>query len=854
MRPLISPLSGFIAGLLVYSSIKTPPSLIVTTLFFILSLIVFALPRLLKFQDIKKRSSLSLLAFLPFFFLGSIFILPLSHPRIAPNHIKHLLSNESGPLGMKLEGTVASAPERKGNFTTHLYVDTTKRITKDGAPEAVTGRVRLTVKGYKGGLLPGDRIRFLAKLSEPRNLNNPGSFDYEWWLKRRGVLVTAYVSNASLIVKTADGGVSLKRVSCLLREEIIAFLNEIPLKNGEIIKALISGERGEIKIELLESFRRAGASHILAISGLHIGILLLFSYSVISFIMRRFEWLMLRFSVRKLSLALSLLPVFFYASLSGFSISTERASIMALAFVLALLLSRGKDFYNTIALAALIVLIIDPGSLWEAGFQLSFAALLGIVYLTPALKSLFKSKDPLKLKTAPDTKKKIVTEWVKGLVFVSIAASLATAPIAAIHFNRVSLLSVASSLVVIPLLGFIVVPVSLIGVLLFTIWPPLGEAAFILIDPVVTIAVYLTELLSQIPFGSFYIETPSLIEILGFYLLIISIWRFMAYLPTWQRDFPYYYAILPVVAIILLIFPRYLHSGEPSGGRLRVTFISVGQGDAAFIEFPGGETMLIDGGGGFGRDFDMGRVAIAPFLWDKRIRKIDYMLLSHAQRDHMQGLDFLVQNFPVGEFWWNGRGRLGELGVTLKARGVNSFLVDASTTTKVIGGVSVEFLSPIPPNKPAELNSEGDILLSAGKPPPLDINENSVVVKLSYGDKSFLFTGDIGAEAEGLIIESLRSSTRGLNPLKADILKAPHHGSRFSSTSAFLKEVSPEYVVVSAGYRNYFGFPHTETLGRYNNIKASTLRTDLSGAITFTTDGKDLSFTTYLPDRGTLKD
>ncbi len=850
MRPLVLPLLGFITGLLIYSSLEAPPSLIATVAFFFLSLPIFALPGLLKLQDKTKRISMSLAAFTAFFFLGSIFILPVAHPKISSKHIVNNISSEDGALGMRIEGVLKSAPERKGPVT-HLYVDTQKRLKRDGSEEAITGRIRLTVKGFKGGLLPGDRIIFLAKLTEPRNLNNPGGFDYEWWLKRRGVLVTGYVKDGSLIIKTADGGFSLVRVSSLLREEIIEFLDRLDLENGGIIKALTSGDRGDIDGDLVESFRRAGASHILAISGLHVGIVALFSYTFLNLIFRRSQWLMLRLSVKKLSLALSLLPVFFYGCVSGFSVSTERAVIMALAVVFALLLSRGKDFYNTIALAALTVLIIEPGSLWEAGFQLSFAVLLGIVYFMPKLKAIFEGKDALGLKPIY-TRRKVVVDRIKGLVFVSIAASVATAPIAALHFNRVSLLSVASSLVVVPLLGFIVVPVSLIGFLLSLVSVYIGGTVFKVIDPLVTITVYITELLSRLPFGSFYVETPLLIEIAGFYLFVVIIGRVMVSGWELRRGSLYGYA-LPVAVVAtaagVFFFPRYLHSSGVSEGELRVTFISVGQGDAAFVEFPGGETMLIDGGGGFGRDFDMGRVAIAPFFWDKRVRKIDYMLLSHAQRDHKEGLSFMVENFAVGEFWWNGLGRLGDLGEILKTRGVRSLLVDASTEAKVIGGVRVEFLNPTPPKTPLTLDPiKGSS--SSGRPLP-DINESSVVIKLSYGEKSFLFTGDIGEEAEEGIIESLKKGGKRFNnALRADILKAPHHGSRFSSSSVFLEEVSPEYVVVSAGYRNYFGFPHQETLDRYRGIKATILRTDLSGAITVTTDGEKLSLSTYLPGAG----
>jgi competence protein ComEC len=305
-----------------------------------------------------------------------------------------------------------------------------------------------------------------------------------------------------------------------------------------------------------------------------------------------------------------------------------------------------------------------------------------------------------------------------------------------------------------------------------------------------------------------WVSPPEFHEVVLYYLLVFSavnIGRARVYL---------YAAPASALLLIALLLAQDFRE-QP--GVLRVTYLSVGQGDSAFVELPGGKTMLIDGGGTNNTDFDIGERVVAPFLRSKGVERIDYMVLTHAQQDHMGGLLYIARNMDVGEFWWNGEGSLGRLGTALEGKGAVKRVVNSSTGKKTAGGAVVEFLN----------NSKASF----------DTNDNSVVLKVSYGEKSFLFSGDIGEKAEKLIASGA---------VAADVLKAPHHGSRNSSSAGFLSAVKPSIVVISAGRLNSFGFPHAEALERYEEAGAEVMRTDTMGAVIIETDGKSIRKKGYL--------
>jgi competence protein ComEC len=316
---------------------------------------------------------------------------------------------------------------------------------------------------------------------------------------------------------------------------------------------------------------------------------------------------------------------------------------------------------------------------------------------------------------------------------------------------------------------------------------------------------------SSLPYASIRVATPTLVEIFLFYaIIVLSVKVGKARL----------YRFLLVACILLLALDLGYWAWHRSfSDTLKVTFISVGQGDSALVEFPRGAVMLIDGWGFYG-PFDPGERIVAPLLWRKKIRTIDYMVLSHAQHDHMGGLSFIAKNFNVKEFWWNGVGDLRGLKGALDGAGVPIREIDSGASIPPIGGVGIEVLHP-----------------SRGL--DLDINDMSLVLKLSYGDKSLLFTGDIRAGVE----EILGARAGGLD---VTVLKSPHHGSRTSSSEDLLAAAgSPTAAVISVGRANIFGFPATAVLDRYASAGMEVYRTDLDGAVEVATDGAGLSIITH---------
>lgn len=762
------------------------------------------------------RLGFSRLAVLPvFFFTGALLILPHSSPEIQPGHILDRIraeNIEAVMLGHAIEGRVLEI-EPAGRRTRFL-IDI-ERYRNGGIWESSRGKALLTVNG-RVGLKPGDTVRTFAMLGEPRNFGNPGEFDYKRWLGRRGVFVTGFIKSERLIEITAESSGGPLNVHGM-RDRIGKFIESSGLRHRDPLKALIISGQGGIDKELRDAFASTGTAHILSISGLHVGMVAAFCYGLFLILMKRSETLLLAVPAKKAALALSAAPVVFYGMLAGFPVPTQRAVIMALAFLLSFALGRGKDYINTLALAAIIVMALAPYSVWDASFQLSFVAMASIITLVPRMRSYLEGSGKKKNDDGQKTFKALSLAFLKKravpLVLVTAAAGIGTSPILAWHFNRVSIVGLAANLVVVPLSG-IVVPSLFVSAGLLPFSEALALIPLKIADLVFSIMAGAARIFSTIPYASSWVSPPPLHEIAIFYALVVCAVRL-----EWRR------ARLPVIALAVLLLASYGGRGffyEGAPGKLTVTFLSVGQGDSSFIEFPDGTTMLVDGGGLNNPDFDTGERVVAPFLRSKGVMKIDYMLLSHAQQDHMGGLPFIAENFKVGEFWWNGRGDLGRLGTILEERGVRARVVNATTPEIPIGGATVGILHPAQ-------STEG-----------LDLNESSVVMRVSYGKESFLFTGDIG-KSEALLSGPALAST---------VLKVPHHGSRNSSSAGFLAAVAPEIAVVSTARLNSFGFPHRETLERYSALGVRVMRTDSGGAIVVTTGGKGVEARQYLTGSG----
>jgi competence protein ComEC len=424
-KPLIPLLISYIAGLLLGNYL----CLFSTSAFFLTTVIIF----IFFIAIIMGWKGIGTVLFpVIFILIGAILMNQCARPQIPLNHISNLMKDK--PLN--IQGTLYTPPQlRKDRLK--LYIKAERVYSKEGYIN-VTGKLILTVSDTKTDLKYGDRIRFISRLRSPRNFYNPGSFDYSRYLAYKGIFAIGHLKDCSYIARIGQGDSNgLWKTVEVLRDKIRDFIdNEVELPNRGIIKALILGEKGEIPDSIRDNFIASGVAHILAISGLHLGFIAMVSFFFAKWILRFSERLMLSSDINKIAAMVTVFPVLFYAFVSGFGVSTFRATIMIMAFLIAIIIDRQRDMYNTLALAAFIILVISPSAIFDVSFQLSFTSVLAILYLVPKFLDYFSWIPSLSFKPYPYVTG-VISKYIGLLVLVSIAATLGTAPIAAYYFHRV---------------------------------------------------------------------------------------------------------------------------------------------------------------------------------------------------------------------------------------------------------------------------------------------------------------------------------------------------------------------------------------------------------------------------------
>jgi competence protein ComEC len=769
---------------------------------------------------IIKTQRLSLiLAIILFALIGILYLQSILSPHLSPNHITHYATGEK----VVLEGILYKPPELFSDKT-RLYLQTEK-IIEHNKINIINGRLLLTIKEKLYSFNYGDRVRFSTKLRFPRNFNNPGRFDYQRYLALKGILIIASLYDGTTIVKV---GTTVPNPLVLqgehYRTRIRNFLStHLTSPEADIARALILGEKGGITQELREQFSATGVAHILAISGLHIGIIALVSFFLVKNLLKCSTWLILATDISKVAALLTLVPVMSYWFIAGYGPGTTRATIMVITYLIAIIIGKQEDVWNTLAFAAFIILIFSPSSLFDISFQLSFISVMAILYLTSHLsKFLFqRTPDPLE-STSPWWKK--IARKITLFLMVTISALVGTAPIIAFYFHRLSPWGWLTNLIIIPLIGFLVVPLGLITSLLVFLFQPLAIYTTQMLEALIFISLSVVNCFTTFPYADYRTTTPTLFEMGLFYLAVF-------FLLNLKQSSKARYGLV-VVAIAFMVnqsFWYYQNWGNPL---LRVTSLDVGQGEATLVQFPHGKTMLIDGGGFYNNSFDLGEKVVAPALWKKKIKHIDIVVLSHPHPDHLNGLVYIVKNFTVREVWTNGdkvrSEPFEEFERTMAKKGIKKFVLTSEAAHRTINGVGVEVLHP--PASPRH---------SPSKNYSKDINNRSLVLRLTYKDISLLLTGDISREVERELMQTVPC-------LKSTILKVPHHSSATSSSSAFLREVQPEIALLSLGYANIFHLPHPDVIKRYHDQGCELLRTDQDGAITIETDGTCITIKTFL--------
>ena len=737
---------------------------------------------------------------------GYLAMVPWVSPAHGPNHVVHYLDTGY----WRIHGTVVDAPiVRYGRTRCVLDLNT---LSREEVLQPVRGRIRLTVMG-EANLDPGDRVTFAGTIRPFRNFRNPGGFDYRRHMTFEGIHGSAWVKAEKI---ERSGKRTPSPANRLIHEARHRLAQMIDTAGSQdvadekaVLKALVFGDRSGIDDLLRERFNRAGVGHLLAISGLHVGIVAAVAFGFFRWIFSFFPPLLWRGWGRQWAAAATVLPVLAYGLLAGMSPSTQRAEFMVAVFLAALILGRTSDILNTLAVAALVILVLFPPALFSISFQLSFAAVLAIVY---GLEKIGAAGEPV---CSPA---KRAGRRLAGFVGVSALAIAGTAPVALFHFNQTSVVGIAANLFIVPVVGFLAVPAGLVSAFVSLFFEPAAALGFWLSIKILHLALIGVDFFSGFSFAAVKTVTPSLLEIFLYYL---AGWALLNLRKTTVAPWVLTAAIVLTAGDgIYWSYQRFWHRD------LKVTAIDVGQGGSTLMELPGGGVVLVDGGGfSDNRLFDMGQRVVAPVLWRKKIATVDILVLSHPNADHLNGLIYIARHFNVRELWSNGDVNTtkgyGVLMAVCRENDIAVRTMDASTGKTIIGPVTLTVLHPS-----AGFLSQPDDIDQENR------NNGSLVVKATMGETAFLLTGDIEARAESQLVK------RAGRDLASTVLFAPHHGSRTSSSPDLVAAVGPAVVVISAGAGNRFGFPHAEVMDRYRLAGDRILCTGTHGAISMRSDGK----------------
>lgn len=771
--------------------------------------------------------------------------LPASLPQPTAGRVDLVVEGLDLEVPVRLSGWVREPPER---FEDADRIVLEAETALDG--KRVWGGVRITINRREGEpplqIRYGQRIELLARLRRLHGYQNPGSFDRVRYLRRQKIYMTATVRPyAPLLPLDGRGGSRTESRLWAIRAAAGRRFDELARRTetegtqaAAILRSSLLGDRGALTRETETEFQRSGTYHVLVVSGLHVGVL---AGSL---------WLLLGWTgaPRGLAAAAGLCVAVGYALLLQSPLPAVRAGWMLAAFVAASAFYRRRRAVNALAATALGFLAVDPDALFEPGFQLSFgavAAIAGIAvpllqkWVTPRIEAsrdlqnrdrdlhlgpaatemrtgLRRTLEPLAQLTRIPLGAwaavhrgawiSVSTAAVSAVLLVALAAPSAT------HFQRVATASPATNLAAMPLIAMLA---------------PAGFAALAFDSATLfAAAAWLAEKLAATARlgaeASVDLRTPQPPGWLAALAVatLAAWWWSLSERGRWRS-----HAAAAALAVFGLIV---LHPFSPdaAAGRMELTTLDVGQGDALLLIAPQGDAVLIDAGGlpsygGRQIDFDVGDAVVSPYLWSRSIRRLRALAITHPDADHIGGATAILRNFQVGELWLGDDGFVEEyvevVGIAA-ARGIPVKRLRAGTHIDV-GGVTIEVLSPTAPL-------------------PESANDRSLAMAVRYGEQVFLLTGDLELEGE-------RRIAKRLPPLRGGFLKAAHHGSDTSSSAELIERLQPAVAVASAGYANVHGHPSPAVVERLHEQGTLLLRTDLEGAITVTTDGRRLDVETF---------
>lgn len=644
----------------------------------------------------------------------------------------------------------------------------------------------------------GDLIEINGEYSIPSKARNYKGFDYREYLKTKKIYGSIKInSNVKIIENNKLNPIFL--ISNRIRNYIIEKSKILlPEETSGLLVGILIGEKSEITEEIIQNFKISNLSHMLSVSGAHTSYIIL----GITFILTKSK------TPKKWIYLITIFILMLFMLITNFTSSVIRACISSIIILSANLIYRKADTWNSIAISLLVILIINPYTICEIGFQLSYLGTIGIIIFNKKVEDYFN-----KIK---------INNKISKLLSITVSAQIMIMPIMAYKFNTISLTFFISNILASPLLGINLV-LGFITIFISLIWFNLAKKLAILLNLGLKSLVFISEFTSKIPLSNILIKTPYIFTIILIYCVVLilnyiySIYNSNKNLRLFQKKFlkklnkKNLKKTVSVLTILIIIcnIGTFAYSKTPKN--LKIYFIDVGQGDSCLIITPKNKTILIDGGEGEPE-------VLLSYLLDRRIRSIDYIMISHFDSDHCNGLIEVIQNLKVKNILISKQvyycDEYKNIAQIINAKKIKVTFVKQCDSLNIEKGVKLEVLYPS-----RELEYD-------------DLNNNSIVAKLNYNKFSILFTGDIEKSEENLL------SKYKDGELRSDILKIAHHGSKTSSSQAFLEAVKPKIALIGVGQNNKFGHPNADVLKRLQNINCKIYRTDKNGEINIFVDKK----------------
>ncbi|MBI3933346.1 MAG: ComEC/Rec2 family competence protein [Acidobacteria bacterium] len=820
-----------------------------------------------------RRGSYAVLACWLGFFLCGTFFAAAEHNYLPPNHLTRLVREGLLRTGepSEITGWARRPSERRpGNETFDLEVE---EIRQAGTSRPAAGGIRIYYFPNQNrtpslGVSYGTRLTVaLSDLRRPRNFLTPDSFDWEAYMRRQGIVFTGRVRGPEdLRVLPGRSGSWWRSAVYRVRNRFLENLDRLYAGSqgltdrGAILKAMLLGNNNWLNSQVESKFQASGTYHILVVSGWNV-----FAFAI------PLLWLTTRLRFPEwLGATVVAAAVACFALLAEGGASVSRAALMFLIYLLARYFYRERAALNSIAAAALLLLVLHPSDLWDAGFQLSFFAVLVLAALAVPLITWIAAPYRRALQDIDDRNRDLLLQpkqiqfrsdfrvlldffcgtaraqqtwrnrlraslsgsaygllWLaEGLLFTAMI-QLGLVLITTLYFHRLTWSGVLANLVVLPMASGIVL-IGLPLLFLSLIWWNAAEWGAVALGWTTGVLEWVVEHSARWELLNRRVPAPPVWLAVAFFALLIALTILVARRSRWT------WAAALALAGLCVLLSLAPYPPQLAAGKLEIAVLDVGQGDSIFVSFPNGTTMLVDGGGAIPVPgsppprLDVGESVVSSYLWSRNIQKLDYVVLTHDHWDHMGGLRVVLENFRVGELWMGqdpGDRNMDWLRAIALNRGTKTVRV-AEGIQKVIDDVSLEVLSPPPDWAPRRVS-----------------NNDSIVLRLGYQGRHILLPGDVESRMERRLVETGE-------PLASEVLKIAHHGSRTSSTPELLQQVAPQFGILSVGAFQRFGHPNQEVLDALRAAGVRTYRTDLDGTITVSTDGHGIEITAY---RDTLR-